>query len=63
MQTSFGVMSECLKGMGEYEFDLNERKHLEEQIFSNECWNNPIGDAGLIGFKLWLPIKKILRNQ
>lgn len=59
MQTSFEVMSECLKEMGEYEFDLQERRHLEEQLFSNECWKNPIGNADLIGFKLWLPIRKI----
>lgn len=60
MQTAFGVMSECLKDMGSYDFDFNERKHREEQIFSQEWWENPaIGDTGLIGFKLWLPIKKI----
>lgn len=59
MQTAFGVMSECLKEMGGYEFDLQERRHLEEQIFSKEYWENPIGDAGLTGFKLWLPIKKM----
>lgn len=59
MQTAFKVMSECLKEMGEYEFDLKERRHREEQIFSKEWWENPnIGDAGLVGFKLWLPIKK-----
>jgi glycyl-tRNA synthetase alpha subunit len=46
--------------MGSYDFDFNERKHREEQIFSQEWWENPaIGDTGLIGFKLWLPIKKI----
>lgn len=60
MQTAFGVMSECLKDMGGYEFDLQERRHREELIFSNEWWKNTsIGDAGLTGFKLWLPIKKV----
>lgn len=60
MQTAFGVMSECLRDMGGYEFDLQDRRHREEQIFSNEWWKNPnIGDAGLVGFKLWLPIKKV----
>lgn len=61
MQTAFRVMSECLKDMSGYEFDLQERRHREEQIFSDEWWKNPaIGDAGLVGFKLWLPIKKVL---
>ena len=60
MQTAFGIMSECLKDMNNYEFDFGERRHREEQIFSNEWWINPsIGDAGLQGFKLWLPIKKM----
>lgn len=60
MQTAFKVMSECLKEMGGYEFDLKERLYREEQVFSNEWWNNPnISDAGLVGFKLWLPIKKV----
>ncbi|WMJ87415.1 helix-turn-helix transcriptional regulator [Anaerocolumna sp. MB42-C2] len=60
MQTAFGIMSESLKDMGNYEFDFGQRRHREEQIFSNEWWiNTSIKDAGLQGFKLWLPIKKI----
>ena len=38
MQTSFKIMSDCLKEMGGYEFDLQERRYLEEQIFANEYW-------------------------
>lgn len=61
MQTAGRIMYEYLKEIGGYEFDLQERRHREEQIFSNEWWENPnIRDAGLIGFKLWLPIRKIL---
>lgn len=66
METAFGIMSECLNNMGGYEFDFNygdplkERRHREEHIFSNAWWENPdVGDSGLVGFKLWLPIKKI----
>lgn len=71
METAFGVMSECLKDMGGYEFDFNygdplkERRHREEHVWSNEWWENPdwqnpdSGGAGLVGFKLWLPIKKV----
>lgn len=60
MQTAFGVMSECLKEIGGYDFDLQERNYREEQIFSKEWWENPdTGDDGLVGFKLWLPIKKV----
>ncbi|OJV65709.1 MAG: hypothetical protein BGO41_07700 [Clostridiales bacterium 38-18] len=60
MQTAFSIMSECLKDMNYYEFDLGERRHREEQIFSNDWWINPsIGERGLQGFKLWLPIKKL----
>jgi len=65
MQTAFGIMSECLSDMGGYEFDFNygdplkERRHREEHIWSKEWWENPaICEAGLMGFKLWLPIRK-----
>jgi len=59
MQSAGGVMMESLKEMGGYEFALDERLHMEEQVFSKEWWENPdITDAGLIGFKMWLPIKK-----
>jgi hypothetical protein len=34
MQIAFGVMTECLKDMGGYEFDFQNRRHMEEQIFS-----------------------------
>lgn len=56
MQKSAGVMSECLKEMGGYEFDMAERRFLEEHVFTNE-WFDSAGE--LAGFKLWLPIKKI----
>ncbi len=60
MQTAYFIMSECLKDLPGYEFDLYDRRHREEQIFTKEWWRNPeIGDAGLAGFKLWLPIKKV----
>lgn len=55
MQKAFGVMSECLKEMGGYEFEWKDRPYLEEHIFTRE-W--PAGDGGLEGFKLWLPIRK-----
>ena len=57
MQTAYGVMSECLKEMGGYEFDLNERRYYEEHIFSNEWFD---GSDDLAEFKLWLPIKKTI---
>jgi AraC-like DNA-binding protein len=56
MQNSFGVMSECLKDMGGYEFELNERPYFEEHIFTNEWFG---GNGDLAGFKLWLPIVKV----
>lgn len=56
MQKSYGVMAECLKNMGGYEFQLNERPYFEEHIFTNEWF---AGKGDLAGFKLWLPIKKI----
>lgn len=56
MQKSYGVMSECLKEMGGYEFELKERAYFEEHIFTNEWFN---GTGELAGFKLWLPIKKM----
>jgi AraC family transcriptional regulator len=56
MEKSFGVMSECLRDMGGYEFEINERPYYEEHIFTNE-WFYGTGD--LAGFKLWLPIKKL----
>lgn len=56
MQKSFGVMSECLKDMGAYQFDLKQRPYYEEHIFTNE-WFDGAGD--LAGFKLWLPIRKV----
>lgn len=60
MQTAYKVMSECLENMGGYEFDLQERCYHEEQVFSAEWWeDSSIGDDGLAGFKLWLPIKKV----
>lgn len=55
MQKSYGVMAECLKDMGGYEFELNERPYYEEHIFTNEWFG---GNGELAGFKLWLPIKK-----
>jgi hypothetical protein len=55
MQKSFGVMSECLKSMGGYEFELKERAYWEEHIFTNEWFS---GAGELAGFKLWLPVKK-----
>lgn len=56
MQKSSGVMAECLRDMGGYEFDLKERHFYEEHIFSDEWFT---GNGELTGFKLWLPIKKI----
>lgn len=56
MQKAYGVMSECLRNMGGYEFELKERPYFEEHIFSNEWFN---GKGDLAGFKLWLPIRKI----
>ncbi len=56
MQKAYGVMAECLRDMGGYEFDLKERPFYEEHIFSDEWFK---GDGDLAGFKLWLPIKKI----
>jgi AraC family transcriptional regulator len=56
MEKSFGAMSECLKDMGGYEFELAERPYLEEHIFTKEWFT---GAGELAGFKLWLPIKKI----
>lgn len=56
MQKAYGVMAECLKDMGDYEFELKERPYFEEHIFSNEWFN---GKGDLAGFKLWLPIRKI----
>jgi AraC family transcriptional regulator len=56
MQKSFGVMSECLKEMGGYEFELGKRPYFEEHIFTNEWFG---GDGTLAGFKLWLPIRKV----
>ncbi|MFD1175768.1 hypothetical protein ACFQ3W_05540 [Paenibacillus puldeungensis] len=56
MQRSYGVMSECLKDMDGYEFELKERPYFEEHIFTNEWFS---GTDELAGFKLWLPIKKV----
>lgn len=56
MQKAYGVMAECLRDMGGYEFDLKERTFYEEHIFSDEWFK---GEGDLAGFKLWLPIKKI----
>lgn len=56
MQKAYGVMSECLKEMGNYEFDLKERQYFEEHIFTNEWF---AGKSDLAGFKLWLPIRKV----
>jgi AraC family transcriptional regulator len=56
MQRSYGVMSECLKEMGGYDFDLAGRPYYEEHIFANEWFS---GNGELAGFKLWLPIRKI----
>jgi len=59
MQTAFGIISECLNDMKDYEFDLENRRYREEHIFTAKWWEDPkIKDAGLQGFKLWLPIKK-----
>lgn len=57
MQKSAGVMFECLKEMGGYDFELNSRPYFEEHIFTNEWFE---GNGELAGFKLWLPIKKII---
>lgn len=60
MQTAYGIMDECLKNMGGYAFDLKRRRHLEEQIFTRAWWSGgDIGDEGLAGFRLWLPIIKV----
>lgn len=60
MQTAYGVMKECLEKMGGYEFELQERLYYEEHIFHLEWFfNQLVGDDGLAGFKLWLPIKKV----
>ena len=56
MQKSAGIMSECLKDMGGYEFELQERPYFEEHVFTNEWFE---GNGELAGFKLWLPIKKV----
>ena|GEM_PF-814545 len=60
MQSSGSVMVECLKEIGGYELALNERPFYEEHIFFKEWFTGELsGDGGLVGFKLWLPIKKI----
>lgn len=56
MQKSAGVMAECLKNMGGYEFDMQGRPYFEEHVFSQEWFE---GHGDLAGFKLWLPIRKI----
>jgi hypothetical protein len=56
MQKSYSVMSDCLKEMGGYEFELNSRCYYEEHVFTNEWFG---GKGELAGFKLWLPIRKI----
>lgn len=56
MQKSAGVMFECLTEMEGYGLDLQARPHYEEHIFTKE-WAQ--GDAGLAGFRLWLPVRKI----
>ncbi len=59
MQTAYGVMKECLEEMGGYEFDLQERPYYEEHIFHTEWFTGQlVGDSGLAGFKLWLPIRR-----
>jgi AraC family transcriptional regulator len=56
MQKSYGVMAECLKELGDYEFELSARPYFEEHLFTREWF---IGAGDLAGFKLWLPIRKI----
>ena len=56
METSFGFMSDSLKEMGGYEFDLQNRPYFEEHIFTAEWFK---GNGESAGFKLWLPIRKI----
>jgi AraC-like DNA-binding protein len=56
MQKAYGVMAECLKDMGGYEFELKERPYFEEHVFTQEWFG---GHGELAGFKLWLPIKKV----
>lgn len=55
MMRAYGVMSECLREMGGWEFALDERPFFEEHIFSDDWF---AGDGELAGFKLWLPIRR-----
>jgi len=59
MQTAYGIMAECLKEMGGYEFELDERLYYEEHIWYKEWFEGKLpDDNSLAGFKLWLPIRK-----
>ena len=55
MQKSAQVMMECLREMGGYELDLQQRPYYEEHVFPNEWFR---GEGDLAGFRLWLPIRK-----
>ncbi len=60
MQSAYGIMAECLKEMGGYAFELEERPFYEEHIWHKEWFEGKLTDEkSLAGFKLWLPIKKI----
>jgi hypothetical protein len=56
LRKSFEVMVECLKDIGNYDFDFGQRRDYEEHVFS-DAWFDCAPDVP--GFKLWVPVKKI----
>lgn len=64
MQIAGSAMMEFLNDTKEYELDLLHRAYREEQVFSKEWWENEaIKDEGVIGFKLWLPIREQSKKE
>ena len=60
LQKSGQIMYECLQNLDGYELDMPARGYVEEQVLSNEWWKKKCADEnGIIGMKLWLPIKKV----
>lgn len=55
MEKAYFIMAECLKDIGGYEFELEDRLYFEEHVFPQDWFT---GGNGLNGFKLWLPVKK-----